>query len=108
MHMHMRKPRRQCAMWMTSGVARSREAGGGSFQGSGSACSSQQVDCGLEPFVDALPLPAVLQPMVPEKPKGRAWTKWFSESIEQLAEQDDKVVAIAKVVVPSADDEGDG
>ena len=32
--------------------------------------------------------------MVPEKPKGRAWTKWFSESIEKLVEQDDKVVAI--------------
>jgi len=38
--------------------------------------------------------PAVLQPMVPEKPKGRAWTKWFSESIEALAERNDKVVAI--------------
>ena len=38
--------------------------------------------------------PAVLQPMVPEKPKGRAWTKWFSESIERLAEHNNKVIAI--------------
>ena len=38
--------------------------------------------------------PAVLQPMVPEKPKGRAWTAWFSESIERLAEHNDKVIAI--------------
>ena len=38
--------------------------------------------------------PAVLQPMVPEKPKGRAWTKWFSDSIEALAERNEKVVAI--------------
>ena len=38
--------------------------------------------------------PAVLQPIVPEKPKGKAWTAWFSDSIEKLAEQDDKVLAI--------------
>ncbi len=36
------------------------EAAGGTFQGSGSVCSS--VDCGLEPFVDALPVPGVLAP----------------------------------------------
>lgn len=38
--------------------------------------------------------PAVIQPMVPEKPKGQAWTKWFSQSVEQIAEADEKVVAI--------------
>jgi len=38
--------------------------------------------------------PAVLQPMVAEKPKGRAWTQWFSESVEKLAESDEKLVAI--------------
>ncbi len=39
------------------------EADGGSFQGSGAACSDNAVDCGLEPFVDPLPLPGVLQPV---------------------------------------------
>ena len=38
-------------------------AGGGVFQGGASACSDTSVDCGLEPFVDALPYPAVLQPV---------------------------------------------
>jgi len=38
--------------------------------------------------------PAVLQPIVQELPKGRAWTAWFSESIEKLAEVDDKIIAI--------------
>ena len=38
--------------------------------------------------------PAVLQPIVQELPKGRAWTAWFSESIEKLAETDDKIIAI--------------
>jgi spore coat protein A len=38
------------------------EAGGGSFNGAGSQCSDNQVDCGLEPFVDPLPIPPVLQP----------------------------------------------
>ena len=37
------------------------ESGGGTFQGGGSMCAS--VDCGLEPFVDALPIPAVLAPV---------------------------------------------
>jgi spore coat protein A len=39
------------------------EAGAGIFQGAASACSDPGVDCGLEPFVDALPIPAVLQPV---------------------------------------------
>ncbi|HEB53670.1 MAG TPA: 1-deoxy-D-xylulose-5-phosphate synthase, partial [bacterium] len=38
--------------------------------------------------------PAVLQPIVREKPKGRSWTAWFSEGIERLAAEDDKVIAI--------------
>ncbi|NNF17424.1 MAG: multicopper oxidase domain-containing protein, partial [Gammaproteobacteria bacterium] len=37
-------------------------AGGGIFQGAGSMCSDTAVDCGLEPFVDALPIPAPLVP----------------------------------------------
>ncbi|UCD34906.1 MAG: multicopper oxidase family protein [Nitrospiraceae bacterium] len=35
---------------------------GGTFQGAGSTCSQASVDCGLTPFVDALPIPPVLQP----------------------------------------------
>ncbi|MEN8132647.1 MAG: DNRLRE domain-containing protein, partial [Pseudomonadota bacterium] len=38
------------------------EAGGGVFQGSTSACRDNAVDCGLTPFVDALPIPPVLAP----------------------------------------------
>lgn len=34
----------------------------GTPQGPGSMCSDVAVDCGLEPFVDALPIPAVLAP----------------------------------------------
>ncbi len=37
-------------------------ASGGSFQGTGSLCADAPVDCGLEPFVDALPLPTALIP----------------------------------------------
>ena len=37
------------------------EGNGGSFQGS-SACSQGSVDCGLTPFVEALPIPPVLEP----------------------------------------------
>jgi spore coat protein A len=38
------------------------ESAGGIFQGAASACSLDTVDCGLTPFVDALPIPPVLQP----------------------------------------------
>jgi len=38
------------------------EASGGVFQGAASACSDIAVDCGLEPFIDPLPIPQVLQP----------------------------------------------
>jgi len=36
---------------------------GGTPQGPGSMCSDVIVDCGLEPFVDSLPIPGVLAPM---------------------------------------------
>ncbi|MDH3510984.1 MAG: multicopper oxidase domain-containing protein [Gammaproteobacteria bacterium] len=38
------------------------EAGGGTFEGSGVACTTAQPNCGLEPFVDALPIPPALTP----------------------------------------------
>jgi spore coat protein A len=38
------------------------ESAGGSFQGEASTCDSGGVDCGLTPFVDALPLPPALAP----------------------------------------------
>ncbi len=38
-------------------------AGGGTPQGPGSLCGDTAVDCGLEPFVDALPIPGVLAPV---------------------------------------------
>jgi spore coat protein A len=38
------------------------EGNGGVFQGASSSCSDTVVDCGLTPFVDALPIPPVLQP----------------------------------------------
>ena len=38
------------------------ESAGGSFQGSNSACSQGNVNCGLTPFVEPLPIPPVLQP----------------------------------------------
>lgn len=38
--------------------------------------------------------PAVLQPIVIDRPAGRAWTQWFSDSIEKLANEDDKIIAI--------------
>jgi spore coat protein A len=38
------------------------ESAGGVFQGSNSTCSQGNVDCGLTPFVEPLPIPPVLQP----------------------------------------------
>ena len=38
--------------------------------------------------------PAVLQPVVPVSKPGRSWTEWFGEGMQQLAEQDPRVVAI--------------
>ena len=39
------------------------ESSGGTFQGDNSSCSQGNVDCGLTPFIDALPIPPVLQPI---------------------------------------------
>ena len=48
----------------TDSIARDEcEGGGGVFNGAASQCQDNQVDCGLEPFVDALPIPPVLQPI---------------------------------------------
>ena len=48
----------------SDGVERATcEDGGGSFEGEGTACSQGSVNCGLEPFVDALPIPAVVAPV---------------------------------------------
>jgi spore coat protein A len=47
-----------CSEAVTAGAC---VAAGGLFQGAGSLCA--EVDCGLEPFVDALPIPAVLAPV---------------------------------------------
>jgi spore coat protein A len=38
------------------------EIAGGTFQGSSSSCSQGNVDCGLTPFVEPLPIPPILQP----------------------------------------------
>ncbi len=38
--------------------------------------------------------PAVLQPVVPVIKPGRSWTEWFGEGMQQLAEQDPRVIAI--------------
>jgi spore coat protein A len=38
------------------------EGAGGTFQGGNSACNQGNVDCGLTPFVAALPIPPILQP----------------------------------------------
>jgi spore coat protein A len=35
---------------------------GGDFQGANSGCNQGNIDCGLTPFVEALPIPPVLQP----------------------------------------------
>jgi spore coat protein A len=38
------------------------ESAGGVFQGANNTCNQGNIDCGLTPFVDPLPLPPVLQP----------------------------------------------
>jgi len=38
------------------------ESAGGTFQGGNSTCSQGNVDCGLTPFVEPLPVPPILQP----------------------------------------------
>jgi len=41
------------------------ENAGGFFQGENSGCNNGNVDCGLTPFVEALPIPPILQPNNP-------------------------------------------
>ncbi|MEA3273873.1 MAG: DNRLRE domain-containing protein, partial [Pseudomonadota bacterium] len=55
------------------------EASGGVFQGEASACSDNQVDCGLTPFVDALPIPPALAPT------GTNAQGWPQYSVEVVA-----------------------
>ncbi|MFO1078754.1 MAG: 1-deoxy-D-xylulose-5-phosphate synthase [Planctomycetota bacterium] len=38
--------------------------------------------------------PCVLEPVVPISKPGRSWTEWFGEGMQQLAERDDRVIAI--------------
>ncbi|MEN8207544.1 MAG: multicopper oxidase domain-containing protein, partial [Pseudomonadota bacterium] len=38
------------------------EAAGGIFQGGNSTCNQGNINCGLTPFVEALPIPPILQP----------------------------------------------
>ena len=38
--------------------------------------------------------PCVLQPVVPMTKPGRTWTEWFGESMQTLAKQDPRVIAI--------------
>jgi spore coat protein A len=38
------------------------ESAGGSFQGGDTNCGQGNIDCGLTPFIDPLPIPPVLQP----------------------------------------------
>ena len=37
-------------------------ANGGTFQGAGTDCGQGNIDCGLTPFVDALPIPPIMPP----------------------------------------------
>jgi spore coat protein A len=38
------------------------ESGGGIFRGENNSCNNGNIDCGLTPFVEALPIPPILQP----------------------------------------------
>jgi len=49
------------------------EASGGFFQGQGSSCSDNAVDCGLTPFMDALPIPPAL---VPTGTNAQGWPQY--------------------------------
>jgi spore coat protein A len=60
------------------------EAAGGLFQGEGSFCSDSDVVCGLEPFVDPLPLPAVLEPVGTRADGTPQYEVTFSAESQQL------------------------
>ena len=60
------------------------ESAGGSFQGSGSTCSQGNVDCGLTPFIDALPIPPVLQPTGTRADGAPQYTVQVIDAVQQL------------------------
>ncbi|HYQ72896.1 MAG TPA: multicopper oxidase domain-containing protein, partial [Gammaproteobacteria bacterium] len=55
---------------------------GGAFQGVGSDCAT--ADCGLEPFVDALPIPAVAAPVGTRADGAHQYTITMNEVQQQL------------------------
>jgi len=55
---------------------------GGSFQGDGTNCGQGNIDCGLTPFVDALPIPPLLQP---DNPGGSPLR--YTLSVEEATQQ---------------------
>jgi spore coat protein A len=59
------------------------EAASGVFQGDGSTCGDVAVDCGLEPFVDPLPLPPVLQPIG----TGQSGAPFYEVTIQTASQQ---------------------
>jgi spore coat protein A len=61
------------------------EANGGVFQGADSQCSDTVVDCGLTPFVDALPFPVpVLQPITGQAGDVASYEISQEETTQQL------------------------
>jgi spore coat protein A len=60
------------------------EDNGGIFQGAGSMCSDNRVDCGLEPFVDLLPWPVPVVQPVSTKPDG---TKVYEITMDAVSQQ---------------------
>jgi spore coat protein A len=60
-------------------------AAGGEFQGDGSQCSDNNVNCGLEPFVDALPWPVPeVQPIAGELGGAATYEITMDEVSQQL------------------------
>lgn len=59
------------------------EADGGVFQGEAVACDDNAVDCGLTPFVDALPIPPVL-PAAGTRPDG---VTQYTVDVEAVSQQ---------------------
>ncbi|MDH3561023.1 MAG: multicopper oxidase domain-containing protein, partial [Gammaproteobacteria bacterium] len=58
------------------------ENAGGTFQGGNSSCGQGNIDCGLTPFVDPLPIPPVLQP-TGQRPDG---VPQYTISVETAAQ----------------------